>query len=164
MAVSLHRPEDVTYVLDDGSLRAQATAFQIDAFARRYYELFNRRQFEEAERFVDPQAVFVYPAAREHFIGRAGYRELVRRWITGFPDGRLSITSVHVGEGPAAYTDWIAEGTHLGVLELPGFPPIPPTGVRAQLPMRETIRIAEGMIVESRMEFDPDELRRRLGL
>jgi hypothetical protein len=29
--------------------------------------------------------------------------------------------------------------------------------------MRETIRIVNSLIVESRMEFDPWELRRRLG-
>lgn len=61
-------------------------------------------------------------------------------------------------------TDWIGEGTHTGVLELPGLPPIPATGRHAQFPMRETIRIVNGLIAESRMEFDPASLRRLLGL
>jgi hypothetical protein len=52
----------------------------------------------------------------------------------------------------------------VGTLELPGFPAIPPSGRYAELPMRETIRIVNGLIVESRMEFDPWELRRRLGV
>ena len=141
-----------------------ASALQIEAFTRRYYDLFNERRFDEAERFVHPQAVFTYLAAKEHFIGRAGYRELTRRWIHGFPDARLSITSVQAIEATTVQTDWIGEGTHLGPLEVPGLPPIPATGVHAQLPMRETIRVAGGLVIESRMEFDPHELRRRLGL
>lgn len=139
------------------------TASRIETLTRRYYGLFNERRFDEAEALVHPQAVFTYPLAREHFIGRAGYRELVRRWSEAFPDATLSITSVTVS-GTSARTEWVGEGTHLGTLELPGFPPIPSTGRQAQLPMCETIRIVHGLVVESLMEFDPWELRRRLGL
>jgi hypothetical protein len=60
--------------------------------------------------------------------------------------------------------DWVGEGSHRGVLDLAGMPPIPATGVRAALPMRETVRIADGLIVSSRMDFDPVQLCRRLGL
>jgi predicted ester cyclase len=152
----------VVHVVDSDQLTNPAGLLQLEIFARRYYDLFNQRAFDEAERFVDPQAVFTYPLAREHFIGRAGYRELVRRWVAGFPDGTVSITNVELKDGPVIQTNWIGHGTHLGVLELPGLPPIPPTHIRAQLPMRETINVVNGLIVESRLEFDPIELRRRL--
>ena len=135
----------------------------IEAFTRRYYRLFNDRRFDEAEALVDPQAVFTYPVAKEHFIGRAGYRELVVRWTEAFPDAQLSITRVQVS-GDTVRTEWIGEGTHQGLLELPGLARIRATGVRAQLPMRETIRIVNRLVVQSLMEFDPGELRRRLGL
>jgi predicted ester cyclase len=138
-------------------------ALQVEAFARRFYTFFNERRFDEAEAMVDRQAVFSYPAAREHMIGRAGYRELVRRWLEGFPDGRVGIVAVHVG-GDVAATELLARGTHTGVLELPGLPPIPPTGRSAQLPMRETITVKGGLIVSVKMEFDPGELRRVLGV
>ena len=148
----------------DKAMRLAGTALQTEAFARRYYAFFNDRRFDEAERLVDPQALFSYPAAREHLIGRAGYRELVRRWVEAFPDGRIAITSLDVVGGYAAQTNWIAEGTHLGLLELPGLPPIPATGKHARLPMRETITIRNGLITDSRMEFDPASLRSALGL
>lgn len=145
------------------SLEAAVSASRIETFARRYYALFNERRFDEAEACVDAQAVFAYPIAREHFIGRAGYRELVQRWARAFPDATLSITSVSV-VGDSARTEWIGHGTHLGTLELPGFPSIPATGRKMQLPMCETIRVVNGLVVESRMDFDANELRRRLGL
>ena len=136
---------------------------RIESFTRRYYELFNQRRFEEAETLIDPQAVFTYPAAKEHFIGRAGYREIVGRWTEGFPDAYLSITAVKVS-GDKVLTEWIGADTHQGMLELPGLAGIPATGRKAELPMRETIRIVNGLVVEGRLEFDPHELRRRLGL
>ena len=136
---------------------------RIESFTRRYYELFNQRRFEEAEALIDPQAVFTYPAAREHFIGRAGYREIVGRWTEGFPDAYLNITALRV-LGDTVLTEWIGAGTHQGMLELPGLAGIPATGRKAELPMRETIRIVKGLVVEGRMEFDSHELRRRLGL
>lgn len=141
-----------------------ARAMQIEALVRRYYEYFNQRKLDDAERFVDPQAVFTYPAAREHFIGRAGYRELARRWLEGVPDGRIMITTVLVPDERTVVTEWIGQGTHLGTLELPGFPPLAATGVHAQLPMREILTIQDNRIIASRMDFDPEELLRRLGV
>lgn len=163
MAIRLHAMTAMASTLG-GPLLDAVAALQVEAFARRYYDLFNERRLDEAERFVHPQAVFTYPSAREHFIGRAGYRELTRRWIEAFPDAHLSITRVRVSGQHAAETEWLGEGTHLGTIELPGLPVIPPTGVHARLPMRETIRLEGGLIVESRMEYDPAELRRALGL
>ena len=150
-------------VVDTESLQSALTASKIEAFTRRYYGLFNERRLDEAEALVDPQAVFSYPAAKEHFIGRAGYRELAQRWCDAFPDARLTITGVTV-TGDCARAEWIGEGTHLGPLEVPGFPSVPATGRRVELPMCETIRVVNGLVVESSMAFDPWELKRRLGL
>ena len=144
-------------------LRAAVTASRIETFTRRYYNLFNERRFDEAEGLVHPEAIFHYPASREEFIGRAGYRELARRWEEAFPDAALLITELTV-IGETVSTEWIGTGTHLGVLDIPGFPTIPPTMLAVQLPMRETIRVGDGQIIESRLEFDAEALRRGLGL
>lgn len=148
---------------DQDGLLAAVTASRTETFTRRYYGLFNERRFDEAEALVHPEAVFSYPAGKEHFIGRAGYRELAQRWTEAFPDAELTITDVIV-IGDTAGTEWIASGTHLGTLDIPGFPTIPPTMRAVQLPMCETIRVVDGMVVESHMVFDVEELRRRLGL
>lgn len=141
-----------------------AASINLDAFARRYYAFFNSRRLAEAAAMVDPSAVFSYPLAREHFVGRAGYRELTRRWLAGFPDAQIILTAIRLSGDQAVTTDWVGEGTHSGVLELPGLPAIAPTGLRATMPMRETISVTGGLVTASRTDFDPAELARRLGL
>ena len=149
----------VTYV---ETLRGAVTALQIEILARRYYECFNLRDFDAGERHVDPQAVFTYPRSSQQFIGRPGYRELARRWLSAFPDSSYSIIHMRVEDVSSVRTEWVMHGTHLGVLSLPGLAPMPPTEIHADVKLRETIRIVNGMIVESVLEFDPDDLRRRL--
>jgi predicted ester cyclase len=137
-------------------------ALQVEAFARRFYTLFNARRFDEAERMVDAEALFAYPVARERLIGRAGYREIVRRWTDAFPDARVSIVAVHV-YGETALTELIMEGMHVGTLQLPGLPVLPPTKRQAHLPMREALIVRNNLITSVRLEFDPIELCRTLG-
>ena len=144
------------------TLRGTVTALQTEIFARRYYECFNQRDLEAGERCVDPQAVFIYPHSTQQFIGRPGYRELARRWISAFPDSSYSIVYVRVVDPETVRTEWVMHGTHLGDLILPGVPPLPPTAIHQHLKFRETIHIANGMIIESVLEFDPEELRRAL--
>ena len=144
------------------TLRGTVTALQTEILARRYYECFNRRDFDHGERYIDPQAVFTYPDGAQQFIGRPGYRELARRWISAFPDGSLSILSLRVVDLSTVRTEWVAHGTHLGVLALPGIRPVAPTGIHTHIPLRETIRFVNGMIVESEMEFDPEDLHHRI--
>ena len=146
------------------TLRGTVTALQTEILARRYYECFNRRDFDHGERYIDPQAVFSYPESAQQFIGRPGYRELARRWISAFPDGSLSILSLRVVDLSTVRTEWVAHGTHLGVLALPGIRPVAPTGIHTHIPLRETIRFVNGMIVESEVEFDPGDLQGRLTL
>jgi len=151
-----------TEPVDYDGLRAAVTASRIETFARRYYTLFNDRRFDEAEALVHPEAIFTYPDALEQFIGRAGYRELARRWEEAFPDADFSITDVAV-VGDTVCTEGIFSGTHLATLDIPGFPTIPPTMRVVQLMMSETIRVVEGLVVDSRLDFDAEDLRRRLG-
>ena len=144
----------------DDALRGVGAAFHVEVFARRFYELFNERRLDEAQRMVDPQALFTDPVAGEELIGRAGYREILRRWLDAFPDARVAIEHVHVTDATTVRVDLDAVATHRGVLALTGLPPMPSTGRRAQLAIRVTSTISNGLITASLLEFDPDALRR----
>ena len=134
-----------------------------EPLARRYYELFNARQFDEAERLVSPTAVFRYPHSREHVVGRAGYRELVRLWVQAFPDAVAEIWRLaERGEG-IVEVDIVGRGTHHGPLSFGGPLTLPPTGKIAELLIRDTLEIRDGQIVVSTFQFDVKEMLRRLG-
>ena len=134
---------------------------QVETCARRFYGHFNARRFDEAERMVDPEALFTYPGATQHLIGRAAYAELAHRWASAFPDGYLTVIAVHVC-GDVAVTELRLEGTHDGTLDLPGVPPFPATHRHAELPVRETIVIHNGLISGVKLDFDPADLGRQL--
>lgn len=142
-------------------VEAALQELQVETCARRFYTYFNERRFDEAERMVDAEALFSYPGAPACLIGRAGYGDLAHRWAAAFPDGRVTILAVRV-HGETAVTELRAEGTHEGLLDLPGLPSLPPTGRHATMTMRETMVVHHGLIASVRMDFDPDELRRLL--
>lgn len=134
-----------------------------ERLARRYYSLFNERRVDDAERLVSPQAVFRYPHSREHLIGRKGYRELVRLWYLAFPDAVAEISKVSSPDPSTVNVDIIGRGTHLGPLSFGGLLNLPPTGKAAEMLLRDSLRFAEGLIVESTFQFDIEEMLRRLG-
>lgn len=156
----MHRHTPVVH--PPAPLRLTGAALQTAILVHRYYDMFNERRFDEAESLVDPQAVFSYPAAREHVIGRAGYRELARRWVNASADGRVRLVELVIDEPDVARVSLVAEGTHTGVLELSGFPSIAPTHRRMGLPMRETLAWSHGRVAHVRLEFDLATLRRLL--
>jgi predicted ester cyclase len=132
--------------------------------ARTYYDLFNRRQLDQAELLVSAQAVFHYPHSREHLIGRAGYRELARLWLTAFPDASIEILQLgRDGERAFVRAELLGRGTHTGPLSFGGRLTLAPTGRLATLPLTEILDIQDGQVANVWLHFDIDEMLRRLG-
>jgi steroid delta-isomerase-like uncharacterized protein len=133
-----------------------------EQIALRYYDLFNHRALDQAELLVSPQAVFHYPHTKEHMIGRAGYRELARTWLTAFPDAQVEIQRVTVERGHVARVELLGRGTHTGELAFGGALTLPASGRRAELPLTDTLDVRGGLIVDSWLAFDVADLLRRL--
>lgn len=133
----------------------------LEQIARDYYDLFNARRFEEAERLVSAQAAFHYPHTRETLIGRAGYRELARLWTLAFPDCEVSIVDM-VAVEHVVTVNLIGRGTHTGPLGFGDPLVLEPTGRFAELPLVDTLDIQHGQIVESWVRFNMQDLLRRL--
>jgi hypothetical protein len=133
-----------------------------DRIARRYYHLFNERRLDEAEQLVDPSATFHYLPTRQRLIGRAGYRALCAAWLHAFEDARLDVQSIKVTDDRTLNVEFLGRGTHTGELVLGDMLVIPATGRAAELPFRDRLVISDGLIVEAQLDFDVDELKRRL--
>jgi predicted ester cyclase len=132
-----------------------------ERIGRRFYELFNDRHFDQAEQLVDPYATFHYVPTRQRLIGRAGYRALAAAWVHAFPDAHLDIVSV-VADGDAIAITFTGRGTLTGELVLGERVVIAPTGRRAELPFQDRLVIKEGLILESELNFDLEEMKKRL--
>jgi hypothetical protein len=130
--------------------------------ARLFYQLFNERRLDEAAHLVDPQAEFHYVPTRQRLLGRAGYRALAAAWLTAFPDARLEIVAVRPHDEHTITVDFIGHGTHTGDLVLGEAVTIPATHRAAMLPFRDRLVVRHELIVQSELDFDLDELKKRL--
>jgi len=139
-----------------------ADAVTIDAIARRYYDYFNDRLFDDAGQLVHPEAIFYYVPTKQRLVGRAGYRALVAAWLIAFDDASLEIVSLEQVDEHTIRTQFIGRGTHTGDLVLGETFLLPASGVSAELEFSDTLTFRNGWIVEGRLEFDAGELRRRL--
>jgi len=135
----------------------------LSELARCYYEHFNARRFDEAGQLVDPEAVFHYIPTKQRLVGRAGYRALVAGWVIAFEDARVEIKSLGQIDSTTVQVDFIGHGTHTGDLVLGESLIIPASGVRTELPFKDTLTIRGGFIVQSEFDFDVEDLQRRLG-
>lgn len=130
--------------------------------AHRYYDLFNRRLLDQAELLVSPEAVFHYPHSKEHLIGRAGYRELARTWLIAFPDAQVELLDLSPEPNDTVRVELLGRGTHKGALGFGGALTLPASGREAELRLTDTLEVAGGLIVNSWLSFDVEDLVRRL--
>lgn len=134
----------------------------LEEIARRYYNAFNQRQLGAAEQLVDAQAVFHYLPTKQRLIGRAGYRALAAAWLHAFEDAQLEIQSLAVADERTLDVHFLGHGTHTGDLVLGDTVVIPPTNRAVQLPFHDRLTIADGIVVQSQLDFDVLELKKRL--
>jgi hypothetical protein len=130
--------------------------------ARLYYRQFNERRLDDAGKLVDAQAEFIYLPTRQRLIGRAGYRALAAMWLNAFEDAVLEIMAVRAVNPSTVDVDFIGRGTHTGDLVLGEAITIPATGRATELPFHDRLEIRNGLIVASHLDFDLNELKKRL--
>jgi len=89
--------------------------------------------------------------------------DAVAKWHTAFPDYCYHVEGL-VAEGDTVAVDTLSTGTHDGVFQWAGYGPWPASG--RQISMREIffMRMSEGKIAEMTATWNPDDLRRQLGL
>lgn len=127
----------------------------------RYYDLFNARRFDEAERLVAPDALFRDPAFAQQLVGPAAHRTVSEHWLAPFPDLELDIKRAWTSGDGRMVVDSVARGTHRGVFRF-GNLSLLPTGRRIRIDFQHHMRIRNGRIVEVCLELDAQELLRQM--
>ena len=85
---------------------------------------------------------------------------IVGGMMVAFPDLTVSIAEM-VAEGDMVSVRWSFTGTHTG--EMPGDPPMPPTGKKVNVTAMAMHRIADGKVAETWVNFDIMGMLQQLG-
>ena len=128
---------------------------QHKAIIRRFFQEFNHAAVDEL--FV---AEYVHhdpslPPDLQH--GREAYKQVVRLFLTGFPDLKTTVDGI-VAEGDMVACRWTFQGTQQG--EMMG---LPPTGKRVLGSGMSIHRIVGGKIAEGWFNFDTLGMLQQLG-
>jgi len=119
-------------------------------------EVWTQHKLEVIDEVIASDFVGSSPTDGE-FRGPAGFRQLVERYISAFPNATMQITEI-VAEGDMIAAHWRATGTHTG--DLMG---IAPTGRDVTVEGTQFDRIRDGKIVESHGLFDALGLLQQIG-
>lgn len=132
-----------------------------EQIAHKYYDLFNARRFDEAERLIAPETLFHYPGFAHHLVGPAAHRALSQLWLSAFPDLQLQVVRIRCEADHIASAHAVASGTHTGVLKL-GTVIVPPTGRRMRVEYQHVLQIRDGRILDLALDLDVQGLVRQL--
>jgi steroid delta-isomerase-like uncharacterized protein len=128
------------------------------ALARRFFlEAFNDGNLGVIDELAAPGIVNHDSAMPEPMIGIEAVKAAVAGYRTGFPDLRITIEE-QVAEGDSVVTRWSALGTHGG--DLMG---MPATGKQATVTGITIDRFENGLVVETRTNWDTFGMLQQLG-
>lgn len=130
---------------------------EVKEIARRVVEEPWRGKLDEALELVGDDYVGHIPGAPEPIRGKNGFREFVNTYLTGFPDGTITVDD-QIAEGEFVASRWTARGTNTG--ELVG---MPPTGKQVTVEGITYSRIVDGQLHEAWLSWDTLSLMQQLG-
>jgi predicted ester cyclase len=126
---------------------------------------FNRHDIDSYIAMLDPD----YASGPNEMLpnppkGREAYRKINEANFKAFPDCKFKIINI-AAKGGFVASECTFVGTFKGPWELPGRPPIPPTGRHFEVKMAMFARVnSKGLISELRDYEDPAALLQQLGL
>jgi steroid delta-isomerase-like uncharacterized protein len=138
-------------------LRKGGPVEDIKEIARRVLEDPWRGKLDDALELVGDDYVAHVPGSAEPFRGRDGFREFVNTYLTGFPDGTITVDD-QITEGEFVATRWTGRGTNTG--ELMG---MQPTGKQVTVEGISYSRIADGKAREAWIFWDTLAMLQQLG-
>lgn len=130
----------------------------VKEIARRLAEDPWRGKLDEVVELVADDYVGHIPGSPEPLRGKQGFREFVSTYLTGFPDGRITVDH-QIAEAGFVATRWSARGTNTG--ELMG---MPPSGKQVTVSGITYSRIANGKAREAWLIWDTLSMMQQLGV
>jgi predicted ester cyclase len=119
-----------------------------------YVAIWDRHDLDASERMLDPNIILYSPLYPNGVKGLAAHHEADARFFKSMPDFQFKIQRI------AAKDDFVAAeltgtGTSTGPAELPGRPPLQPTGRRVEFQLASFFRVnSKGLIEEEKYVYD----------
>jgi steroid delta-isomerase-like uncharacterized protein len=129
------------------------------AIVRRLYEeVWNKRRVELVDELMSPSHAMHDNHLPDSGIGPEAYKRNVARFVTGFPDLRLTVEDM-LAENDKVAVGWTISGTHKGE-----FRGISPTGKKVSIEGITINHIVDGKIMDSYISADYLGLMQELGV
>ncbi|MGZ8736283.1 MAG: ester cyclase [Nocardioides sp.] len=132
------------------------------ALARRLYEGWNERKFDELADAMASDGKIVVVGTGDVFEGPEGSRQYNKSWYDGFPDGKITIDNV-LASGDCVVVEFTGHGTHTGTLAT-SMGQIPATGRSLTLKLCDVIEFKDGKVATQRTYFDTGSMMAQLGI
>jgi steroid delta-isomerase-like uncharacterized protein len=133
-------------------------SMEIKEIARRLAEDPWRGKIDETIELIADDYVAHVPGSIEPFRGKEGFRAFVNTYLTGFPDGTITVDD-QIAEGEIVATRWTGRGTNTG--ELMG---MPPTGKQITVEGITYSRITGDKATEAWITWDTLSMVQQLGI
>ena len=132
------------------------------ALARRLYEGWNERKFDELADAVAPDGKIVVVGTGDEFEGREGSLQYNKSWYDGFPDGKITIDNI-LASGDCVVVEFTGRGTHTGTLAT-SMGQVPATGRSLTLKLCDVLEFKDGKVAAQRTYFDTGSMMAQLGI
>jgi steroid delta-isomerase-like uncharacterized protein len=131
-------------------------------FIRSLYDAWNVRDLDAQADATAPDGVITIVGTGDVFEGPEGTRKYAQSWISGFPDGQVTVDNI-LADGDRVVVEYTGRGTHTGTLET-SMGPIAPTGRSVTIKLCDVVELVDGKIARQRSYFDTGSIMAQLGL
>ena len=132
------------------------------AIVRKYWDAGNRHDVDGMRAALTENYVHHDPNLPVVDADRETHLQIIGGGMfNAFPDLYINIVEM-IAEGEFVSVRWTFGGTHNG--ELPGDPPLPPTGKKIQVTAQSMHRVANGKVAETWVNFDSFGMLQQLGV
>ena len=132
------------------------------ALARKLYEGWNERKFDELADALAPDGKIVVAGTGDVFEGPEGSLQYNKSWYDGFPDGKITIDNIFAS-GDCVVVEFTGHGTHTGTLAT-SMGQIPATGRSLTLKLCDVVEFKDGKVKTQRTYFDTGSMMAQLGI
>ena len=130
--------------------------------ARRFYEAWNERNFDEIAEATAPDGKLTIVGSGDTFEGAEGSRAYNTMWADAFPDGAVTVDRL-IAAGDYVVVEFTGRGTHTGTLRT-SMGEIPATGRSMTLQLCDVIEFEAGKVKSQKSYFDTGSMMAQLGL